>query len=143
MTTSLASGMQSFSRHWLSAAASLLACQWKVFEFQYKAGLKVVEAALGGTRVDAPASAPPTTPPIALATAPPAPPVVTPAPAAQPAVLDVRQLERRAAERISLGLAPPREIYKAPYRSQIDWEKFPVWARPSDPEMFTGSAHEG
>jgi len=56
--------------------------------------------------------------------------------------VDVRDLERRAAERASKGLAPPREIYQMPYRAQIDWARFPEWARPSDPEMFEGG-HEG
>ena len=37
----------------------------------------------------------------------------------------------------------PREVYQAPYRNLIDWSRFPDWARPSDPEMFEGSGHEG
>jgi hypothetical protein len=48
-----------------------------------------------------------------------------------------------ALSRASKGLAPPREIYLAPFRDQIDWAKFPDWARPSNPDMFEGCAHEG
>ena len=46
-------------------------------------------------------------------------------------------------ERMKKGLAPPREIYQVPYRNRIDWSQFPEWARPSDPEMYEGSGHEG
>jgi len=52
-------------------------------------------------------------------------------------------LVKLAVERIGKGLAPPREIYQTPYRNQIDWSRFPDWARPTDPEMFEGSSHEG
>jgi hypothetical protein len=55
----------------------------------------------------------------------------------------VENLSRLAQERMAKGLAPPREIYQAPYRSQIDWSRFPEWARPSDPELFEGCSHEG
>src|SRR5262245_58090593 len=107
-------GIQLACKHWLSAAETLLACQWKLFEAQYQAGLKVMEAALG----PGPAAGP-TSPP------------------------DVEKLERLAAERVSQGLTPPREIYQAPICSRIDWSRFPAWARPSDPEMFEGCGHEG
>jgi hypothetical protein len=127
MTTPLEFGIQTFCKHWFSAATTLLACQWKLFDVQYRAGMKIAEAALGSVPPDKPG-----------APSPDRRPDVGP-----PATKDVQQLERRAAECISLGLAPPREIYKAPYRGQIDWEKFPMWARPSDPELFEGSCHEG
>ncbi len=52
------------------------------------------------------------------------------------------KLERIAEERVGQGLAPPPEIYQAPYRRAIDWSRFPDWARPSDPELFEGG-HEG
>jgi hypothetical protein len=48
-----------------------------------------------------------------------------------------------ARARLRKGLAPPREVYLAPYRDQIDWAQFPDWARPSDPDLFEGCAHEG
>lgn len=48
-----------------------------------------------------------------------------------------------AVQRMKNGLAPPREIYLAPFRNLIDWSSFPDWARPSDPEMYEGTSHEG
>jgi hypothetical protein len=60
-----------------------------------------------------------------------------------PGASKTQDIIRRATERMSQGLAPPREVYLAPYRNQIDWSRFPDWARPSDPEMFEGSGHEG
>jgi hypothetical protein len=53
------------------------------------------------------------------------------------------ELIHRAEERAKKGLAPPREIYQSPYRTRIDWSRFPDWARPSDPELFEGCSHEG
>jgi hypothetical protein len=52
-------------------------------------------------------------------------------------------LEKAAAERLSKGLAPPREIYDARYRDRIDWNRIPQWARSVDPELFEGCVHEG
>jgi len=123
MTAPPESSIQTVCKHWLNAATTLLAYQWKLFEAQYQTSLKIMEAALGrgaGASPECPV------------------PEFGPIPAD-----DVKKLERRAAERVSLGLAPPREIYQAPYRGQIDWGKFPEWARPSDPELFEGSSHEG
>jgi hypothetical protein len=111
------SGIQSVCTHWLNAAATLLACQWKLFEAQYQAGLSIVEAALGVAGQGAGAG---------------------PGGAGE-----LERLERLAAERASQGLAPPPEVYRAPYRGRIDWGRFPEWARPSDPELFEGTAHEG
>jgi hypothetical protein len=109
-------GIRTVYEHWRNAATTLLAYQWQLFDAQYQAGLKIVQAACG---------------------------IPGPRPEGGPVLADeVRKLEQRAAERVSQGLAPPREIYQAPYRAQIDWGKFPEWARPSDPEMFKGG-HEG
>jgi hypothetical protein len=55
----------------------------------------------------------------------------------------VKDLERRATELANKGLPPPKEIYEVQNRSRIDWSKFPEWARPVDPEVFEGCAHEG
>lgn len=118
MTAPPESVIQMFYDHWLSAAKTLLACQWKLFEAQYQAGMRIMEAALGAL---------PARPPDAAAAT----------------ANEVRRLERVAAERVSQGLAPPREVYQAPYRGQIDWGKLPAWAWPSDPELFEGTAHEG
>jgi hypothetical protein len=65
------------------------------------------------------------------------------APPSAPEPGQAQDLIRRATERMRQGLAPPREVYQAPYRNLIDWSRFPDWARPSDPEMFEGSGHEG
>jgi hypothetical protein len=102
---------------WVNAATTLLAYQWKLFDAQYETGLKMMEAALGVDPPDKPANEPPP--------------------------MDVVQLQRRAVECISQGLAPPKEIYQAPFRGRIDWGKLPEWARPSDPELFDGRGHEG
>jgi hypothetical protein len=53
------------------------------------------------------------------------------------------KLIERAKERLRMGLAPPPEIYQSPYRDRIAWGQFPDWARPSDPELFGESGHEG
>ena len=52
-------------------------------------------------------------------------------------------LMRRVDERISRGLAPPREIYQVQNRDKVDWSRVPEWARPVDPDMFEGCGHEG
>jgi hypothetical protein len=69
-----------------------------------------------------------------LATAAPAPPPVSPV---------SEGLAERALARAKKGLAPPREVYQAPYRDRITWAEFPAWARPCDPELFEGCSHEG
>jgi hypothetical protein len=63
--------------------------------------------------------------------------------AGQPAAAGDEELLHRAEERARQGLAPPRVIYQSPYRTRIDWSRFPDWARPSDPELFEGCSHEG
>jgi len=55
----------------------------------------------------------------------------------------LQTLEHDALERTRQGLPPPREVYEAQNRSRIDWSQFPEWARPIDPEVFEGTAHEG
>ena len=60
---------------------------------------------------------------------------------AAPSALET--LEQYSLERTRKGLAPPREVYNAQNRGRIDWSRFPEWARPIDPEVFEGSAHEG
>jgi hypothetical protein len=64
--------------------------------------------------------------------------------AGEPAALSaLESLEQYALARTRKGLAPPREVYNAQNRSRIDWSRFPEWAKPIDPELFEGSAHEG
>jgi len=120
------SSFQTVYKHWLNAATTLLVSQWKLFETQYETGLKLMESALGtptsdrGVRKTVPDAVPPVDP-----------------------REEARRLEQLAAERVSQGLAPPKEIYQVPYRNQINWSKFPEWAKPTDPEVFEGSSHEG
>ena len=52
-------------------------------------------------------------------------------------------LEQAALERTRKGLSPPREVYEAQNRGRIDWSLFPEWARPIDPDVYEGTAHEG
>ena len=103
---------------WSQAVQYLLGCQWQLFEAQCEVSMKmmerVIDLAAGGT-------------------------TTTPAGTAE----KLQRLERLAAERARAGLALPREIYELPYRDLVDWANFPDWARPSDPELFAGSAHEG
>jgi hypothetical protein len=54
-----------------------------------------------------------------------------------------RAILQLAQQRIEQGLAPPAELYRVELRGRVDWRNFPVWARPSDPEMFDGCCHEG
>jgi hypothetical protein len=56
---------------------------------------------------------------------------------------ELQTLEQEALERVRRGLAPPRAVYEAQNRGRIDWSRFPDWARPTDPEVFEGSSHEG
>jgi hypothetical protein len=65
-------------------------------------------------------------------------PVAGNIPVGEPAALAALALER-----VKRGLAPPREVYLAPLRNRINWADFPDWARPSDPELYEGCAHEG
>jgi len=55
----------------------------------------------------------------------------------------LQSLEQVALERTQKGLSPPREVYDVQNRSRIDWSRFPEWARPIDPDVFEGTAHEG
>ena len=66
-----------------------------------------------------------------------------PAGAAGPAAEGVDDLVSRALDRVWMGKPPPREVYDVKYRGEIDWLRFPLWARPSDPEAYTGCGHEG
>jgi hypothetical protein len=109
---------------WLQMVTSLFGCPWKLYASQYQLGLKLMEGVFS---------------------------IPAGAHAGSAAWLEsaarggdaLRAFEHQAAERMRQGLAPPKEIYEAPYRDQIDWSRFPDWARPSDPELFQGCGHEG
>lgn len=112
-------------RSWCQMVTSLLGCQWKIVASQCEAGVKLTEAALRVLPADRQAGP------------------EERAEAASQSADGFRGLERRAAERVRQGLAPPKGIYETPYRDRIDWSRFPAWARPSDPELFEGCGHEG
>jgi hypothetical protein len=63
--------------------------------------------------------------------------------AAPPGAEVPKTVEEQARQRLSQGLAPPREIYDVRNRDRIDWSQVPDWARPLDPEVFEGCGHEG
>ncbi len=70
--------------------------------------------------------------------------LATAAPAADNEVAEATAgLAARALARVKQGLAPPPELYLAPYRDRINWAEFPEWAKPSNPELYEGCAHEG
>jgi hypothetical protein len=109
---------------WWQMVTSLLGCPLKLYAGQYQVGLRLMEGAFGipATTHTGPAEW---------------------REAASHGRDVFRTLERQASERMRQGLAPPTEIYETPYRGQIDWSKFPEWARPSDPELFQDCGHEG
>jgi hypothetical protein len=113
-TTTNPSVYQSLSR----GLTRLATYQWRLLDAQFQVSLELVAALSSGT-VPVPEREVPTV------------------------ARDPKELERRAAERASKGLPPPKEIYEVQYRSRIDWSKFPEWARPVDPEVFEGCGHEG
>ena len=119
-----ASERQIFCRSWSQMVTSLSAFPWKLWADQYQIGLKLMEDIYRQ-----PASAE-----VSFKRG---------NEAASQTVDEFRGLERQAAERVRQGFAPPKEIYELPYRDRIDWSKFPDWARPTDPELFQGCAHEG
>ena len=104
------------SRSWSRMTTGLLGGQWAWLD----AGFRTADKLLG---------------------AGPEPPL--PAGAAGPAAEGVDDLVSRALDRVGMGKPPPREVYDVKYRDRIDWLRFPLWARPSDPEVFTGCGHEG
>jgi hypothetical protein len=64
-------------------------------------------------------------------------------PAAAEGPEELEALVCRALDRVGMGEPPPREVYDVKYRDRIDWLRFPLWARPSDPDVYTGCGHEG
>lgn len=54
-----------------------------------------------------------------------------------------QNLVQLAREQLDQGLSPPPELYQVQNRNRVPWSQFPIWARPSDPELFDGCCHEG
>jgi hypothetical protein len=113
---------QTLYQRWSSAAASLVACQWKLFDAHYRVGLSLVKAVLD----------PPARETVSAADVP-----------ASGSEEELRRLQELSVERVRQGLAPPPKVYRAPYRGRIDWLAFPDWVRPSDPDLFEDCGHEG
>jgi hypothetical protein len=113
-------GGQTAYQCWAHTVAGVLTWPLQLLETQCRLGLEIAEAAVripGGPQTG---------------------------PDAGPRVADeLRRLEGLAVERAQKGLAPPREIYRAPYRDRVDWSRLPEWARPIDPEVFQDCGHEG
>jgi len=113
--------LRAFQQYWSRTVASMVWGQWLVLDTGLQAAQTVLTSAT-------------TVPPDSSA---------HPRRAAGAAKSGPQGLVDLAVERMGKGLAPPSEVYQTPYRNQIDWSKCPEWARPSDPELFEGSGHEG
>jgi hypothetical protein len=95
---------------------------WRLLDLQCRAGITLMDTVLGAAGGQG----------------------TGPEPAGRPAAAEAGgSLEERARQRLRQGLAPPREIYDVHNRSRVDWFTLPAWARPCDPELFEGCAHEG
>ena len=116
MIDEVIANFQCVNRYWSRVTTGLLRGQWALVDAGFRTADRLLEAGAE--------------PPF-------------PTGAAGPAAEGVDTLVRRALERVGKGLPPPRELYDVKYRDQIDWLRFPAWARPSDPEAFTGCGHEG
>jgi hypothetical protein len=110
--------------HWLQVVRSVALGQWRLLDTQYQASLDLLKTLAEAREVEPEAGR--------------APP--TPAPKAE---AGLSNLESRALERVRKGFPPPPEVYLAQNRNRIDWSRFPEWAWPMDPELFTGTSHEG
>jgi hypothetical protein len=110
---------------WSQAITSLALRPWRLLHAQYQAGVKLLNALMGSSMARESVTE--------WKGQSPTPSIPS----------DFAKLEHAAAERAREGRAPPREVYEVMNRSRIDWSRFPDWARPSDPELFEGCAHEG
>ena len=125
MTDPVFPNVRKVNHLWAQAMMKLAWTQWTFLSAGLRFANRMMEATLAATPGAKGQSAPPTEP------------------TARKAPGEVEGLTRLAEERMAKGLAPPREIYDIPYRDQIEWSKFPEWARPIDPEIFEGCCHEG
>jgi hypothetical protein len=125
MVNSVLTNCRNVNRFWARTLTSMVWGVWRVLDTQYQVGIQILDTASG-----------------------------TPTEAGSPSGEDAgassatapggsEGLEQRAAERMRSGMPPPREIYEVQNRGRIDWSAFPDWARPVDPDLFEGSAHEG
>jgi hypothetical protein len=125
MTDPMLPHMRRLNHLWARAMVSMAWTQWNFLS----AGLRFANRMMATNWAATPSAKCPSPPPTELA---------------GPKIPGgVEELTRLAEERIAKGLAPPPEIYQLPYRSQIEWPRFPEWAWPTDPEVFEGCCHEG
>ena len=114
MTNSVLTDVRTLGQCWSRALTDVVWGQWVVLDTGLRAAQRVLQAAAG-----------------------------LQAPPASQASGETDCLVAVALDRISRGLAPPREVYRSPHRERIDWSRFPEWARPNDPELYEGCSHEG
>ncbi len=107
---------------WLEMMSNVVWGQWRLLDAQYQASLDLLKT-LARPKESQAGPAPPATEVIASG--------------------GLSDLEGRALERVRKGFPPPPEVYLAQNRNRIDWSRFPEWAWPMDPELFTGTSHEG
>jgi hypothetical protein len=101
---------------WSLAMTEVLRHQWWLCDLQYRAGLTLLKTLVPGYQLTETES---------------------------PPADELADLERRAHECARQGTALPREVHDIRNRRHIDWSMFPEWARPVDPEVFSGIGHEG
>ena len=109
-------------RWWREAVAEIARFQWQVLQEQCGTSTRVLSNILGTAAAERVSSIPAVVP---------------------PATARTQSVVEEAIECLKNGLAPPREIYDIRNRQRVDWSQLPSWARPTDPEMFEGCAHEG
>jgi hypothetical protein len=110
--------------HWFQVMRSMALGNWRLLNTQYQVSLDLLKA-LTESREKEPETGR-------------APPAMT-----SKAPGGIAELESLALERVRKGFPPPAEVYQVQNRNRIDWSRFPEWAWPTDPELFTGTAHEG
>ncbi len=123
MSNPIATDVASVYERWARTMTGVLEFQWWIFQTPFRAGMEM------------------------LKTVAETPPLLTQALVGNKSddkrERGLHELERRAAEQTRRGLPPPREIYHAQNRDQIDWSQLPNWARALDPEVFAETPHEG
>src|SRR5262249_51208257 len=125
MNDALMPNAQGLVSPWLAMMSNVVWGQWRLLDAQYQAGLDFLKTLEG---------APLTRP---------SPPSAGGEGRVRGAQERVPDLESQALERVRKGFPPPPEVYLAENRNRIDWSRFPEWAWPMDPELFTGTSHEG
>jgi hypothetical protein len=118
MVDSVITQLEDLRHTWSRAVTSLVWGHWLMLDTGFQATERILATAVPGSGPAPPRSAP-------------------------PMPVEKGGLKALALARARQGLAPPREVYLAPYRDQIDWAEFPEWARPSNPDLFEGCSHEG